>query len=71
MMLQLDLLLQEQEWRRAREQRLRLLEHRQALRSAGREQRAPSALRRRLGGSLVQLGHRVAGEGHGSPVLTG
>jgi hypothetical protein len=70
-MLQLDLLLQEQEWRRAREQRLRLHEHRQALRDAGRGGRAPHALRRRLGGSLVRLGQRVAGEGYGSPALTG
>ena len=57
--------------RRAHEERSRIHQHRQAIREAQHAGRASSLLRRRLGESIVRLGHRVAGEGLGSPALTG
>lgn len=57
--------------RRAHEERSRIHQHRLAIREAQRAGRASSLLRRRLGESIVRLGHRVAGEGLGSPALTG
>ena len=63
--------LDEHDARHARDERSRIHLHRQAIREAQQARRASSPLRRRLGGSIVRLGHRVAGEQLGSPVLTG
>jgi hypothetical protein len=67
----IDLRLQELELRHAREERLRINEHLQAIREAKRRAPAPRPLRRRLGEPIIRLGHRIAGESHGSPALTG
>jgi hypothetical protein len=67
----IELRLQELELRHARDERLRINEHLQAIREAKRRAPAPKPVRRRLGESIVRLGHRVAGESYGSPALTG
>jgi hypothetical protein len=59
----------------ARDERSRIHQHFQAIREAGRASRqasrASSPIRRRVGGSIVRIGQRVAGDGIGSPALTG
>jgi hypothetical protein len=66
-----EIWLQEQQARHARAERSRIHLHRQAIEEAQRAERASSPIRRRLGESIIRLGHRVAGERLGSPALTG
>ena len=65
-----QLWVQELEARHARDERMRLHQHRQALRERALANRGANPLRRHLGGAMVRLGHRVAGEGFGSPALS-
>jgi hypothetical protein len=67
----IGLQIQELELRRAREQQLRINEHLWEIHEARRRASAPRHIRRRLGESIIRLGHRIAGESHGSPALTG
>lgn len=57
--------------RHARDERMRIHQHRQAIREAQLANRGANPVRRRLGGAMVRIGHRVAGEHLGSPALTG
>jgi len=70
-----EIWIQEQSARHAREERSRIHQHYEAIREARRESRQASKashpIRRRIGWSIVRIGHRVAGEHVGSPVLTG
>jgi hypothetical protein len=65
-----DLWIQENAARHARDERMRVHLHHQALRQAEHGNRGANVVRRRLGVAMVRLGHRVAGEGFGSPALT-
>jgi hypothetical protein len=62
--------LQEIERQHARDERLRIHQHLQAIREARRASRPANPVRRRLGASIVRLGRRVAGEPLGPPALT-
>jgi hypothetical protein len=70
-----EIWIQEQSARHARDERSRIHQHYQAIREARRESRrssrGSSPIRRRLGWSIIRIGHRVAGEHLGSPALTG
>ncbi len=68
---QAELWLQEQAMRHARNERMRVHLHLQALREANLANQGANPVRRRLGGAMVRLGRLVAGEGIGSPALTG
>lgn len=65
-----EIWIQEQNARRARDERSHIHQHLQAMSEARREAGASSPMRRRLGGSIIRLGHRVAGGQLGSPALT-
>lgn len=66
-----EIWIQEQNRRHARDERSRIHQHLQDIREARRESRASNPIRRRLGESMIRLGHRVAGVQLGSPALTG
>jgi len=66
-----EIWIQERRARHARDERSRIHQHLQAIREARRESRASKPIRHRLGGSIIRLGHRVAGEQLGSPAPTG
>ena len=70
-----EIWIQEQQRRHAHEERSRIHQHYQAIREARRESRRSSRgsgpIRRRVGWSIIRIGHRVAGEHVGSPALTG
>ncbi len=59
----------------ARDERSRSHQHLEAIREAHRasrqDSRASNPVRRRLGGSIVRIGQRIAGDAIGSPALTG
>jgi hypothetical protein len=65
----------EQRARHARDERSRIHQHIQAIREARRgsrqSSRASNPIRRRVGGSIIRIGQRVAGDHIGTPVLTG
>ncbi len=61
----------EQQARHAHEERSRIHQHFQAIRETRRASRVTAPIRHRVGRSIVRVGHRVAGEGFGSPALTG